>query len=488
MKPALQSVRSATVRLSLADLAASPRTSVPLVAGAGAVLGIAVVAKPMLVLGMAALVLALLAAAVAVVRPGLAFAGLVAMMAFIPSYASPSVGPLLFMPAAAVSWLIAITLLWRNTLTEGAPLRVNYVDLAVAAFVGLMTISLSFSLRTEINDLVRLMFLWAGPYLAVRTLLAQVESPVELVAKTFAGITLILAPIAVSEALGGSNPFFNLDFNSGEFSIWASQIDRFGAIRAVTSFGHPIAFSMFLAATALLAVAMGIASTRTRSRLAWYAVSAVAVGTMSFALSRTGWLMVATGVVMLALVTVRGPARTRLLTLFGIIVAVVVITSLVMPNELSVLPGVGHTSESTYRTSGLYREALLDRALEPGVLHLWGNAHNAVTPYVNFGTATDNAYIILADTWGLIPTFALFAVAATMLVAVARAYGLPGEPIAILPIIGFTCMVAIFFVAFITQQQLMIWMMIGAAGCGAERITRQRRRRRGGRAAVDPGS
>ena len=80
-----------------------------------------------------------------------------------------------------------------------------------------------------------------------------------------------------------------------------------------------------------------------------------------------------------------------------------------MPSEVQVVPGLGgHAHESNYETSGLYREALLHRALEPGVLGLWGNPVNKVTPAVNFGTATDNAYIILADMWGLIPTFALF--------------------------------------------------------------------------------
>jgi hypothetical protein len=101
-----------------------------------------------------------------------------------------------------------------------------------------------------------------------------------------------------------------------------------------------------------------------------------------------------------------------------------------------------------------------------------------VTPAVNFGTATDNAYILLADTWGLVPTFALFGLAISMLVVLLASYGLPGELIGILPIVAFTCMVAIFFVAFITQQQVMIWFLIGAGGAAAELVAGARRRRR----------
>jgi hypothetical protein len=478
VKPGYFAARLSPGGVELSRFASSSAATVPLAAAVGALIGVALVAKPIVVLGLVALVIALIGVAVAVARPAIAYGGLIAAMALIPTYAAPKIGPLLFDPAAAGCWLVAIALMFRNALTEGVLYRPNYVDVAVWSFVVLMTVSLSFSGRAELTDLVHDMFLWVGPYLAARLLMPKIESPVKVTALAFAAVAVILAPIAVSEALGGSNPFFNLDFNSGEFAIWASQINRFGAIRAVTSFGHPIAYSMFLAASALLSIAMGIATSAAKPRLAWYAAAAVAIGTMALALSRTGWLMLAIGIVALAAVSVRGPIRKRLFTLFALVIGVVLVTSVVLPQELQVLPGVGHSQESNYATSGLYREALLHRALQPGVLGLWGNAHNMVTPAVNFGTATDNTYIILADMWGLIPTFALFAVGISLLVALAASYGLPGEPIAILPIIGFTCMVAIFFVAFITQQQVMIWFLVGAGGAAAELIASRRRQRR----------
>lgn len=461
-------------------IVASSSAMVPLAVLLGGLVGIALVTKPIAVFGLLALVLALIGIGVALVRPDVAFVGLVVLMGLIPTYASPSVGPLLLIPAAVASWGLAGALIWQNMITEGVPFRPNYVDYAVAAFVGLMTVSVSFSERGPFTDLVHFMFMWAGPYLGARLLLAKVSEPVKLVALSFAAVTLVLAPIAVAEALGGSNPFFNFNFNGGEFSVWASQVDRFGATRAVTSFGHPIAFSMFLAASALLSVAMGISSANAKHRYGWYTMAVIAIGTMALTISRTGWVMLAVGVVLLALVTVRGTVRRRLVTLLGIVVAVVLVTSVVMPNELQVVPGLsgGGAQEASYQSSGLYREALLERALQPGVLGLWGNPTNQVTPAVNFGTATDNAYIILADTWGLIPTFALFAVGLSLLVVVAASYGLPGEPLTILPIVAFTGMVAIFFVAFITQQQVMIWLAVGAAGAAAERATALRRQRR----------
>jgi hypothetical protein len=93
-----------------------------------------------------------------------------------------------------------------------------------------------------------------------------------------------------------------------------------------------------------------------------------------------------------------------------------------------------------------------------------------VTPFVNFGEATDNAYIILADQWGLIPTAALLFIALAMLLVVGRWYARDPEGLVALPIVAFATLVALFFVAFITQQQVVIWLLLGSAAAGAERL------------------
>jgi hypothetical protein len=466
-----------SLNFQLPRVAASTVGSAVLAGLLGVVMGAALVSKPLLVGAVVALVIAAIGVYVGLKYPEVAFGGLVLVMALIPSYAAPKVGSLLFIPAAAGAWLLVVALSWRNVVVKGYVARFTAVDFAALTFAVLMAVSLSFSLRTSFSDYKNLLFLWAGPYLAARLLLSDVKHPVKVVAVAFGLGTAILAPIAVAEALGGSNPFFNLNFNSGEFSIWASQTARFGQIRAVTSWGHPIAFSMFLAASALLSIAMGITTRERNKRLGWYGLAVVAIGTQALALSRTGWVMIAVGVLGLALFSVRGAARKRLLILFGIVIGAVVMLAVVAPGALSVLPGFGHKAESNYQTSGLYRQALLHRALEPGVLGPWGNPVNKVTPAVNFGTATDNAYIILADMWGLLPTFALFGVGAALLLTLGLAYG-QEEPLAILPIVAFTCLVAVFFVAFITQQQVMIWLLIGAAAAAAERVSRNRRQAR----------
>jgi hypothetical protein len=352
---------------------------------------------------------------------------------------------------------------------KGRLFRPSAVDFTAGAFVLLMAISMAFSARAALSDSLHLMFLWAGPYLAARLLLSDIEQPTKVLAASFALVTVALAPIALLEATGSSNPFFAFRFNPTESAIWGTQVDRFGQARAETSFGHPIAFAMFVAISALLSVAMGLRSTQWRQRYGWYALAAVAVGVQALALSRTGWLILAFGIVMIALVTVRGTIRRRLTVLLVTVGAVVLLTSLVAPTELEVLPGFESRAEHIFTSSGTYREALLSRALEPGVLHLWGNPVNMVTPLVSGGTATDNAYIILADTWGLIPTAALVATAIALLVTAARARIHDNDELTIPPIIAFTSLAALFFVAFITQQQMAIWMLVGAAGAAAER-------------------
>jgi hypothetical protein len=461
---------SSTFRLP--DLASSAAWSALIAAIAGALLGVAIVSKPLFAFALVAGVTGFIVVLAAFAYPARVFVGFVLLVALVPTYASQTIGPFLVVPGAALGWVLAAAFAWRNLLSEGRILKPNVVDYTAGAFVLLMAVSVSFSERAEATDFLRLMFLWIGPYLAARLLLRETDRPATVVAAAFALATLIIAPIAFFESLGAANPFYNLNFNSTEFAVWGSSVQRFGQIRSVTSFGHPIAFSMFITASALLSTAMATSSKRPAMRNAWYAMAAIAVAVQSLALSRTGWLMLALGIVLIAAITVRGKLRRRLVMVLTITGAVVLLTSIVMPTGIQVLPGFSPSNEAndSFQASGTYREALLSRAIEPGVLNLWGNPVNRVTPAVEGGTATDNAYIILADTWGLIPSFALILMGLSLLWVIGKAYmrrltDLSGPPVA-----AFAALAALFFVAFITQQQLMIWLLVGTAAVTAERL------------------
>ncbi len=440
----------------------------------GLVLGAALVAKPHYVVLLALAIAAVAGIALALTRPAIAFVGLIAILAFLPSYAGPSQGPLLLIPSAAASWAVAIAVGWRNIIRDGRVLRPNRIDGCVALFVLLMFISISFSPRTSRNEFIHLMFLWVGPYFGVRLLLNEVRDPLRLVALAFGIATTIIAPIALFEHLGGANPFHNLNFNGSEYSVWAQQSARFGEKRASAGFGHPIALSMFAAASALFTLAVALGTEKRRERNLWYASTVIALSIQVFTVSRTGWLMLFVGLVGIVFVFATGVRRRRLLSMIAILGVAVIGLLVVAPSALQAVPGF-EKSESKVDGSTRYREALLARALEPGVLNAWGNERNQVTPFVNGSTATDNAYIILADMWGLIPTGALALIAVALLSLVPAGYRDDPDGLVAFPIVAFSCMVGLFVVAFITQQQVMIWMLIGTAGVAAERFGTRRR-------------
>ncbi len=461
--------------------------TVPLAGLVGLVVGAALVAKPQLVVLMFLAGLGVIGIAVAFTRPALTFVGLVLIVALLPSYAGPSMGPILFIPGAGASWAIAVAIGWRNLLERGRILRPTAIDAAFGLFVLLMAVSLYFSPRTGFHEFIHVMFLWAGPFLGARLLLAEVENPLRTLALGFAIAVAIVSPIAISEYFGGSNPFHSLNFNSAEYSVWASQAARFGEVRAEASFGHPIALSMFASASALLSLTMALKSTAKRERNLWFASGALGVAVQALTVSRTGWLMLLIGGVLLVVLYARGDSRRRLLSVLGTIGVVLVLASILVPSAVQVLPGF-EKHEGEVASSGDYRHALLKRALEPGVLNPWGNAQNEVTPYVNFGTATDNEYILLADLWGLIPMTALILVGLSMLWAALR-YGWhdPGGQMAI-PIAGFASFAALFFVAFITQQQVVVWLLAGCAAVATEQVRESLRASRAAarRAAAQP--
>jgi len=468
----------------LASPVSSPTGQVVLAGLAGLLLGAMLAAKVEVAVLLVAGVLAAIAVAAALNYPGRVFAVLVLAIALIPTYAGPGVGPLLLIPGAALAWMIAGALAWRNAISRGRIFRPTPIDFAVLAFAVLMYVSLSFSAQVESSDFMNNLFAWGGPFLAARLLLQDTERPAFVVAASFALATACVAPIALLESSGAENPFTALQFNSVEASVWGESASRLGQVRAEASFGHPIALSMFASASALLSLGMAIYSSQRKERHVWLALAALAVGVQALTFSRTGWLILIAGIALLAVTTALRAARRRLAFVFAA-VGVGLIALMVSgnaPKELELFPSSSSSAEgAAFQDSGEYRERLLERALEPGVLGLWGNPVNKVTPAVSStNDATDNAYIILADEWGLIPTAALIAIAAALLIAIVLARRRGGEELVVLPIAAVASLGALFFVAFITQQQLVIWLLVAAGSVASERVLVRGRRRRGG--------
>jgi hypothetical protein len=112
-------------------------------------------------------------------------------------------------------------------------------------------------------------------------------------------------------------------------------------------------------------------------------------------------------------------------------------------------------------------------ALQPGVLKLAGNHETAFvqsvrTPSDTYRTepaSVDNNYIYLADFWGLITLAAFLLVS---LVVAALFLKLRSTVLAVLPAVVLANLVALYFVAFLTQQQVFFWLLVGACGSVAQ--------------------
>jgi hypothetical protein len=448
----------------------------------GAVIGAIVASQLKLLFVLVGAIVGGALVSLALTQPARAFVALALITALIPTYAAPAVGSLLFIPAGALAWAVVAALMWRNAIERGVPFRPTALDVLVGIFFLLMWISLSFSEQAKSQELQNDLFAWLGPYLAARILLAEVKRPVVVIAAAFAAVTVIVAPFALLETMGVKNVFSNLKFNSAEAEAFGNEQSRLGEVRAQASFGHPIALSMWVSVSALLSLAMAIYVRTPKERRLWVGLAVVGVAVQAMTYSRTGWLIIVFGVFLLGLTTAVRAARKRLtwvIAIAGIAVFALMLSGNA-PSALQIIPSSsgGGTAEeaANFRDSGAYREKLLERALEPGVLGLWGNPFNKVTPAVSSSnSATDNAYIILADTWGLIPTFALFAVAAGLLTAIVLARRRDAGPLVALPIAALTSLAGLFFVAFITNEQLMVWILIGAASAASERALRRSR-------------
>ncbi len=466
-------------RLRLASPVSSQSAQIAVAGLAGMLLGAVLSAKPSFAVLLVGGVVGAITVAGALTHPGRVFGVLVLAVALIPTYAAPSMGPLLLMPGAALCWLIAGMLAWRNAIQRGRIFRPTALDFATIGFLVLMYVSLSFSKQVTLDNFMNILYAWGGPFLAARLLLQDVRRPAFVVAASFAAATVLLAPVAIAESLGRENPFLNFQYNSTEAEVWGAAASRLGGIRAEASFGHPIALSMFVSVSALLSLGMAIYVKTHKERFGWLALAAVGVTVQALTLSRTGWLILVLGVILLAITAAMRAARRRLAGIFaaiGLAVFVLTVTGSA-PEELQLIPSDSNSAEGfAFRDSGEYREALLERALEPGVLGLWGNPVNKVTPAVSStNQATDNAYIILADEWGLIPTFALISIAVLLLISIALSRRRGAGELVLLPIAALTSLGALFFVAFITQQQMVIWLLIGAASAAGVSASRPSR-------------
>lgn len=371
-------------------------------------------------------------------------------LAFVPIYASPSLHNLALEPTAVLLWLLGGAIFLRFT-QETLALRLSAVDVAALLFFALLALSVLAGARS-FNDLFITEFLWLGPYLGARLLVAKAGA--HFFVRTVAIVGLALAPFVFFEAATRRNVFSGLVLQKTVAAIWLEPLSRFGKVRVAASFGQPLALSAFLATVCVFCVALSL-DPRERRRATWWIVGACVLAVaMALTFSRTGWVVLAVAIGLLAIRKVGLLSSARFAIALGLLILTILFLPQAKPAREIAASMVSSPPTSDLATNRDYRVQLASEALRPGIVKPFGNRQNAIEGSV------DNEYVYLADQWGFVPLagFLLLAFFVVRAAVVERS-----DPVK-LAVIAVTAanLVGLAFVALITQQQILIWMLLGA--------------------------
>jgi O-antigen ligase len=392
--------------------------------------------------------------------PRVGIGAVVLSLAIIPSYTLPSVGILPGEATALLATLLAIAL----AISPGRPrglTALTPVDVSVVALFVLMlgsVLSHERTLQTWFQEGV----LWLGPYVCARLIAVSADWR-RLTAKLVVGSAVALIPLIVIETATNFNPFLRyLTIGSGA-GVWGGIVARAGATRAEASFGHPIALSMFLAVAAVFALGLAWEARDATLRRRWLMACVAIVVAQALTISRSGWVVLGVAIVVAALVVPVRRYRVQIARALMVGLVGLILAGQLGPESISAgIPVFGHANAETTASSE-YRSALLKLALSGGHLQPWGTQTSSLANLVvaNYGSI-DNEYLDLADTFGYIPGLALVGVALALIAG--WALRRPSDILASLFVASaIGLMVGIGTVAFITQQQVFVWLVVGGA-------------------------
>jgi hypothetical protein len=404
-------------------------------------------------------------------RPALPMTTAFLALAFIPVYWIPYEYHVFPDPGVLLMLVIVVGGL-ANALLFSRRLTLTSMDAFVGLFFVVSLMSVILGIRKQ-GDLTTNLLQWLVPYLAARYLVGGRISYTSF-AKIFCAIALALLPFVYVEAATGYNPFQKLVVQPALGEIWAHEIFRNGQPRAAASFGHPIALSMFLVSAAILACALAFRPDARRRRASWLVGSGLLVGGAALTFSRTGWIMLLTALLFGLGIVLSKPKlriiRTRLVRASGAVVVAVG----------SSMAFSGAARESILSIFGSDREASTSAKARENILAASGEAFSW------FGRSTDtlrevgirsidNTYILLTLQWGIIAAtfFTLMSVPMVVYLVRWRRYlSMDGA----LVVVAFANLIGLIFVAPITQQQNVVFMLLGAASAVLARASTAKQR------------
>jgi len=424
----------------------------PAALGIQILFGVAVAAKPLPVIGLALLAVGGL---LALRRPDVVgFASIIAL-ALVPVYSVPSVGPLAGHPAVFASWIAAGAVLLAVVLGHGT-LRMTVVDWAFAGLILALGLSVLAGAHPP-SDFISLVWVTAGPYVGMRLLIPRMRA--DWLPRAFAVAALVALPLAIHEAVTQTNQFTGFVLNDGAGKVWATDQFRFGVLRVEGAFGHGIAMSMFAATVMLFAFGCAVLTgDRVRRRL-WLAVFAGAAVMLAVTHSRTGFAVLGAGVLLTALGVATGRARLRMLAVCAALIAVA--------TPVLTVTGAGESlmrlaNDDRLDASTNYREVLLERALRGEGLTLFGTEDSSLGAGIDSeGASVDNMYLDVAADWGYVSLAGILAVVVALAICLWRLRGAGAW--SLLPMAAAANFAGLFVVAFITQMEFYVWMLVGAS-------------------------
>jgi hypothetical protein len=275
------------------------------------------------------------------------------------------------------------------------------------------------------------------PYFGFRVLFEVAPSSRRLFAPTLVGIGSILSIAGLWESVTGRLAFGHaaqpIYTTAGGFeTVWNVPLLRDGHLRAMTTFGHPIAFGMFLVIPLAFALA--------RPGRQYAAASVLMLAAIAASFSRGPWIAAA----VVVLLTVRVSRRRA-----GLLIIVAVFGALVVRPIHHVLWNTGSTASAEGATAN-YRLGLLSNAFHH--LSVFGHPYlNLKAAIPGFSDVTSLYAMTILET-GLVGLVALLGLVGVGVRAWRR--GVPGGVPLLAQFVG------LLSVALITSYQFYFWALV----------------------------
>jgi O-antigen ligase len=383
----------------------------------------------------------------------------VALIALVPVYWGRALGGF---GLAVIPVTVAAVVLLPGAIEHVRGVRIVGLDIAVGIYLLLRGLAFLLNYSTGAGAAAGFITRVAAAYLLGR-LLALLPGLRHRMAAALVLAGGALAIAARFELSRGDNFFFSLMHPSFQ-ATWARPELRFKTLRVEASFGHPIAFGMFLALVVVLSLALAVSPSRRGPAWLYFLISGLALVALLDTLSRGPLLIAAVALVIWVLREHRQvtPSRT-IIAAVGLAALLIFSPAILIVNALWASSS-GDTREAR---SATYRIEVASLITDPNQFSLLGQQtveEGGVTTATSSRVglkSLDNEYALIFVTGGAL-SLAAFLVIVLMVWRVVLAPGLDAVDRAWMSALGVS-MLGLATVALLTQFSDLFWMSVGIA-------------------------